>query len=244
MMLLLSGEGPTDIGSCKNPTTPCVGEQFHPGPMAIIVDYLAEQKCGYSLLDSGAICFIDEHSLSLYGKSLLVRRSPRLPGVKMDKDTGYFRRNAQALGIKAKELEKLNELPVVSVLFRDSDGSNSSTRSLWHDKFQSIISGFQDVSYDRGVPMVPKPKSEAWLLCALKSNPYQHCADIENESGNDASPNPLKEQLDNALGFHASVEELSDWVRDGRIDPGRIEMPSMEAFKCELNRAMDSALFH
>lgn len=27
--------------------------------------------------------------------------------------------------------------------------------------------------------MVPRPKSEAWLLCALKPNPYQHCAALE-----------------------------------------------------------------
>ena len=25
-----------------------------------------------------------------------------------------------------------------------------------------------------GIPMIPNPKSEAWLICALKNNSYQH----------------------------------------------------------------------
>lgn len=244
MMLLLSGEGLTDIGRCQIAVSLCECGQFQPGPMAVIADQLAEQKCGYSLLDTGAVCFIDEHSLAMYGKSLSIPRSPRLPGNKVERDTGYFRKNAQALGNKAMELEAQRGLPIVSILFRDSDGSNSSTRSLWQDKFNSIVQGFKDIGYDRGVPMVPKPKSEAWLLCALKSNSYQNCAALENESGNDASPNSLKMQLDVAVGSHASAEELSDWVREGRIDPGMIDMPSLDAFKIELNRAMDSALSH
>ena len=244
MMLLLSGEGPTDIGRCQVAVSPCKGDQFQPGPMAVIVDQLAESKLGYSMLDSGAVACIDEHCLAQRSKGIALPRSPRLPGNKTKRDTTYFRKNAIALGLAAKDLERERELPVVAVLFRDSDGSNSSTRSLWEDKFCSMVSGFRDAGFDRGVPMVPKPKSEAWLLCALKSNPYQHCADIENESGNDSSPNSLKMQLDVAVGGHASAESLTDWVRTGRIDPGRINMPSMDKFKDELNRAMDNALSH
>lgn len=242
MMLLLSGEGPTDIGCCQVAVSPCCGEQFRPGPMAIIVDHLIESRLQYSLLEFGEVCFVDERSLAEHGKGLALPRSPRLPGAKAERDTGYFRKNAQALGSVALELEAQRDHPVVAVLFRDSDGSNTSTRSLWQDKLNSIVRGFKDVAYERGVPMVPKPKSEAWLLCALKKNPYQHCKAIEDASGNDASPNSLKKQLAAVIGEHTSVEELSDWIRSGQIDPGRIEMPSFAAFKHELNRAMDSAL--
>lgn len=244
MMLLLSGEGPTDIGRCQVVVSPCEGGQFQPGPMTVIVDQLAERMVGYSLLDSGAVACIDEHCLAQRSKGVALPRSPRLPGIKTKRDTTYFRKNAHALGLAAKDIERDRELPVVAVLFRDSDGSNSSTRSLWEDKFCSMVSGFRDAEFDRGVPMMPKPKSEAWLLCALKSNPYQHCAALENESGNDSSPNSLKSQLDISIGWHASIEELSDWIRNGRIDPGRINMPSMEAFKQELSQAMNNALSH
>jgi|GEM_PF-2449792 len=44
--------------------------------------------------------------------------------------------------------------------------------------------------------MPPNPKSEAWFLCALKkSQPYQDCARIEAESGNDKAPIPSKPNL-------------------------------------------------
>jgi hypothetical protein len=245
MMLLLSGEGPSDIGTNLGGGPMCEGAQFKPGPMSVIIDQLTELRLGYSLLDSGAACFVDEHELAVRSKGLSIPRSPRLPGEKVERDTIYFRRNAQALGVIAKGLEVERECPIVAVLFRDSDGSNTSTRSLWEDKFYSIVRGFEDVEFECGAPMVPKPKSEAWLLCALKENPYMHCAAIEDESGNDASPNSLKKQLDAVIGHHASSEELAEWVRVGRVDCGRIiDMPSLGAFRIELDRALDHALAH
>jgi hypothetical protein len=244
MMLLLSGEGPTDIGASLGGGPICEAAQFKPGPMAIIVDRLTEQKIGYSPLDVGAVCFVDEREVSGRSRGLSVPRSPRLPGVKAVRDTLYFRKNAQALGRLARDLEIQRERPVVAVLFHDSDGSNSATRSLWQDKFHSIAQGFEDAEFGCGVPMVPKPKSEAWLLCALKSNSYEDCAALEEESGNDKSPNSLKGQLDAVIGHHASSEDLADWVREGRIDAGRIVMPSFSAFSQELNRALDCALSH
>jgi hypothetical protein len=238
MMLLLSGEGPTDIGASLGGGPICETEQFKPGPMAVIVDRLTESKAGYSPLDSGLVCFIDEQGVSARSKG----RSLRLPGVKAARDTMYFRKNAQALGRLAKELKVQRDCPIVAVLFHDSDGSNSAARSLWQDKFNSIVLGFEDAEFGCGVPMVPKPKSETWLLCALKENPYAHCVALEDESGSDNSPNSLKVQLDAVIGHHASSEELADWVREGRIDAGRIVMPSFQAFSNELNRALDSVL--
>ncbi len=58
-------------------------------------------------------------------------------------------------------------MPVIAVLFRDSDGTASSGRGLWEDKRKSIEDGFGEAGFDYGVPMIPKPKSEAWLLCAF-----------------------------------------------------------------------------
>lgn len=42
MILLLSGEGPSDIGSCMAATGECEGEDFRPGPMALLIDRLVE----------------------------------------------------------------------------------------------------------------------------------------------------------------------------------------------------------
>lgn len=51
---------------------------------------------------------------------------------------------------------------------------------MWTDKLESMKNGFKEADCILGVPMIPKPKSEAWLLCACKENAYQHCAALEN----------------------------------------------------------------
>ena len=97
MRLLLSGEGPTDLGQEK--PTPG-GVAFVPGPMAWIVDKLLERyHTGYSLLEAhqaGADCvtYVREKALADLGK----RGSPLLPGLKFGKGTAFFARNAQACG--------------------------------------------------------------------------------------------------------------------------------------------------
>jgi hypothetical protein len=101
-----------------------------------------------------------------------------------------------------------------------------------------MLDGFEVEGITTGVPMLPKPKSEAWILCALRNN-YQHCAKLEDESGNDASPNALKKQLDNHLGEPGSRELLNDKVDDGAIELDKItDMPSLTAFKNRLNEVL------
>ena len=41
MLILVSGEGPTDIGQCSG-ASPTGGAAFRPGPMAWLVDQIAE----------------------------------------------------------------------------------------------------------------------------------------------------------------------------------------------------------
>ena len=51
-----------------------------------------------------------------------------------------------------------------------------------------------------GLPMVLEPKSEGWLICALKSNAYHNCAALEDSLyGNDKAPEPAKERLREVL---------------------------------------------
>jgi hypothetical protein len=88
--------------------------------------------------------------------------------------------------------------------------------------------------FSKGVAMLPKPKSEAWLLCAIK-NSYQNCANLENESGNDDSPNSLKEQLE---VFALSHEEICEKIKNGEIDIGKINMNSFNVFKTRLEEVI------
>ena len=53
-----------------------------------------------------------------------------------------------------------------------------------------------------------KPKSEAWLLCAWKYHSYGGCESLEDRSGNDNSPNNLKDELEELLEKERTVKNL------------------------------------
>ena len=98
MRLLLSGEGPSDLGH-ERPVAG--GTEFVPGPMACILDrLLLRHHTGYSLLEAHHPrhheCITYVHKSRL-GEA--TKRGPLLlPGIKYGKDTAFFTRNAQVLG--------------------------------------------------------------------------------------------------------------------------------------------------
>lgn len=242
MILMLSGEGKSDIGHRVPGESSMV---YEPGPMAWIVDRLAEKCINYSLLDlqdQGAECvqFVSESELTEPDRPgpMLMR------GLKRGRETGLFTRNAQVLGRLAKDLAHNRQDDVIAILFRDADKTNACNAGTWEEKRWSIENGFALAEFRNGVPMVPRPKSEAWLLCALKNPPYQYCNALEEASGNDDSPRSLKKQLAAVMGHDPTVQEQADWVRTGRIDPECIEMPSFTAFRKALNRALDHVFAH
>lgn len=241
MYFLVSGEGVGDMG---RGLAGGIGEgaNFETGPMAIIVDQLTESFLGYELshLDSELFGFVSERHLA-ENKLATNKKSPRLPGKKKPKETMYFYENARTLGVLAKEKSQQTGIPVIAVLFRDADGTASSGRGEWQHKRDSMLTGFQEAGFEHGVAMLPKPKSEAWLLCAVKQHPYQHCEQLENASGNDASPNSLKNQLSSALGGATSKDEINALLRDKTIDIAQISMPSFDSFKTDLQAAVNAA---
>lgn len=241
MRLLLSGEGPTDLGHQKPSEG---GMEFVPGPMAWVVDKVLEQHhTQYSLLEThlaGGDCVthVHEAELAAMGK----RGSPLLPGVKFGKGTAFFTRNAQVLGLRAKQIAAQEEQPVLAVLFRDGDGVRATSAREWQDKVDSMHRGFELVEFTTGVPMVPRPKSEAWLLCALRTPTYADCTSLEDASGNDASQNSLKRQLAALCdGEDPSADQQAEWIKTGAIDPLRVDMPSFNAFKQALHTAAQNA---
>ena len=232
MFLLLSGEGPTDIGTSNESI----------GPISKFVDHWISRRSQYSLLECSAYKVISEHELALRSKQLksLSRRGKKVPV-----ETAYYYKNARALADILREVSQAqdwDEREIIPVLFRDTDNTASSGRGEWEDKWRSILHGFLAGNVETGVPMVPKPKSEAWLLCALR-NKYQHCAGLERESGNDKSPNSLKKQLEENLGESVTRDLLNDRIDQGEIDINRIEdMPSLNKFKERLDEVLDRLL--
>ncbi len=227
MHLVLSGEGASDVGK----------DRENIGPITKLVDQLIERRLGYSLIDK------DLEALTLFSKAELADRAKRMKarsrkGKKQPSETRYFYNNARALALIAGELEAEDR---VVVLFRDGDGTATSTRQEWANKFQSMLDGFAIEGLTTGVPILPKPKSEAWWLCA-SYNDYQNCQQLEDESGNDASPNSLKSQIEKFLREPATRLLLNDKIDGGEIEIDRINMDSLNKFKDRLNEVLDSLL--
>ena len=241
MRFLVSDEGPTDMGRCTVGDT-CVGGDFAPGPMACLVDQLAVDRMGYSSIELGLLHALSEQRLNRIAKAL---KPLRLRGKKRRPETSYYYRNARGLARAAAELGLEWNDAIIAVLFRDADGTQSAGRGDWQYKWQSMLDGFAAEGYGLGVPMIPKPKSEAWLLCALKPDqPYQHCEVLERESGNDAAPNSLKAQMIEALGDRLTGVELAELVHRRRVDAARIRMPAFDAFRERLHEVLEEDRAH
>lgn len=235
MLLLVSGEGPTDLGSMQ----PLVqGMGFQAGPMTVLMDCLLESRLGYSMLAFESIQFVPKPEL-VHGSHKHAGRQFSAPGKRQPKESIFYFENARRLAMMAEEKSQELNRPVIPVLFRDADGTQSSGRGEWRAKWKSMEDGFVAGGSGVGVPMLPQPKSEAWLLCACREPIYQHCERLEHESGNDAAPNALKLQLDEARAGASSGAELVEAIMSGVIDPLGIDMPSFNEFKSRLLEVVD-----
>ena len=224
--LLASGEGPTDIGD------EWAGE-LKPGPMLEMArKILEETPVGnlpleqVKLLKEGDIQRESEQLRNRNRRFFLQRRGPD------DREMGLFRRNAQTLGYVAAR-----DGYAVAILFHDADRTRTSRADDWQKKVDSIENGFLLADYDRGVAMVPRPVSEAWLLAMAQ--PDGNVAGYEDLPGNDASTNHPKKKLE-SLGF-AGREQLLQLVIENFV-PGHITMPSLQRFEERLRTA--SALWY
>ncbi|MBI6632128.1 hypothetical protein YA0871_05610 [Pseudomonas paralactis] len=217
------------------------------GPLTFVIDYIIEEVLQYSPLQThlGTYRYYSEAYLT---QRLAAKKSERrgffLAGRKHGAETGLFYFNAWMLGEISKELEAAEEDIAIAILFRDSDGTNSSPSDIWSQKKTSIKEGFKRAEFTRGVPMVPRPKSESWFICAAKENPYEHCAELEELSGNDKSPNAAKKMLSAILEGEATNERLLTWLEDNGIDCRKlaIEMPSFSKFYERLVNVLQDTL--
>jgi hypothetical protein len=75
-----------------------------------------------------------------------------MKGKKQASETRYFYKNARALALLARELDQED---MIVVLFRDADGTASSDRGEWQDKWNSMLAGFEVEEMATGVPISP-----------------------------------------------------------------------------------------
>lgn len=244
MIFVLSGEdGDTDLGKCLNSQGQCEGDDFKIGPMTVLLDQMLELRLGYSVrsIPIGYHYVSKIHLVEKMSERKNNTRNISFVGKKRDQETGYFYTNAWMLAEIAQALEESRQDQAVAVLFRDCDGTRTTQSGLWQSKWESMVNGFKRAQFDRGVPMLPNPKSEAWLLCAATQQ-LSDCARFENVSGNDDSPNSAKAQLDAVLGGHQTGATLCDWLGAHPIDETRAAtMPSFKAFQQSLEQALIAA---
>ncbi len=239
MIFLLSGEGPTDIGICNSGAVLCETADFAPGPMTLFITQIVERHWNYSIIDSEAVRFISESQLNATAEPLkAAKKAMRIPGRKVPKETRYYFNTARLLARIANTIAHEQSCEVIAVLFRDADGTASAGRGLWEDKWNSMLAGFTHENLAHGVPMIPNPKSEAWLICALQQEPYHNCAVLEDRSGNDNSPNSLKEELAEILGEPVNRELLSRVIVERNVRTENIDMPSFHAFVSRLEKTL------
>lgn len=246
MIVVLSGEGKSDLGYCNNNQGECRAPEFVPGRMTSLADRIMEDRLRYSMLEDSPAqyFFIGKSQLQVLEARRKARHSQvSLTGKKRQQETGSFVVNAWILGVEALRIEAELGEATIAILFRDCDGTRAAPNGLWEGKWDAMIGGFLRAQLgDRGVPMLPKPKSESWLLCAAKAAPYQHCDRLESMSGNDDSPNSVKDALETAQGAKLSAAQQAAWLDEHGYDHVAVasQMPSFNRFKQRLNQALSA----
>ncbi|MDR0611308.1 MAG: hypothetical protein LBG58_14460, partial [Planctomycetaceae bacterium] len=100
--------------------------------------------------------------------------------------------------------------------------------------------GFIAEDFHYGVPMLPKPVSEAWILCAIyrNGNMNRNCNDLENKKHGDKPNHALKDELEEKLGAPPTRELLNEKILSGEINHNNINLPSFDQFKKRLNEVL------
>lgn len=226
MYLVVSGEGETDIGKSNEAI----------GPLSKLIDNYIEPHSGFSLLEAEMLEVVHETRITEISRDRQIIKPLSRRGKKTQHETREFYSAARAL---AHVAQNADIQPSLAVLFHDSD---SNKWSDYNTKRLSMEHGFEAQGFDNGIPFVAQPKSEAWLLCALK-NGYQNCTAFEGRSGNDGSPNSLKGELETHLGESATRVKLNELVDDGEIDLTQItDMKSMTDFQESMKEVLGRML--
>jgi hypothetical protein len=135
--------------------------------------------------------------------------------------------------ILARE-SKLRYNGAPAVYFKDADRTNSKPGNVDEAMVAAMDAGFQAESFPNGIPMVPKPRQEAWLLAYYQKylpnrSAYANSGRWENLSGNDHAPrkNNAKALLDEALK-RGKIRDIRDDFES--IDWHSVDMPSFCRF--------------
>jgi hypothetical protein len=239
MYIIFSGEGVTDFGTGTHHSF-CCGNDYRYGPLTYLVDKLIEQICHYSIITNEVAVWVDGAELErIKSNSRPSKKSIRIPGGKVKIAARYHFEDAKALAIATSTfIETKTDKNCIAILFRDS---NTTDKKEWNDKITSMFNGFIVEDFHYGVPMLPKPVSEAWILCAVyrNENPNRNCNDLENRKHGNRKEHALKYELEEKLGAQPTRELLNKKILSGEINHNNINLPSFNKFKERLEKILE-----
>ncbi|WP_404394560.1 hypothetical protein [Pseudoalteromonas phenolica] len=235
--ILVTGEGGSDMGGSNNGHSISSGASYNLGPMALLAVRLLQKiipdwnadNIDFQSPNNWITC-ISGNELARQAKGVRKHR----PSTKLKK--GFVEHANRATTMAGYAKDNGHQL---AFYFHDTDKCD------FDDLHQSIMLGFNGIEGVHGIPMIPKPTSEAWLICSQKQDPYAHCTALETElSGNDAASdeNAPKKVLARLLGQNATTEHQYEMVAG--IDITRIDMPSYNQFKTDLTTAIEGVCGH
>ena len=225
------------MGGSNNGHSISSGASYNLGPMALLAVRLLqkiipdwnEDNIDFQSPNNWITC-ISGNELARQAKGVRKHR----PSTKLKK--GFVEHANRATTMAGYAKDNGHQL---AFYFHDTDKCD------FDDLHQSIMLGFNGIEGVHGIPMIPKPTSEAWLICSQKQDPYAHCTALETElSGNDAASdeNAPKKVLARLLEQDATTEQQYEIVAG--IDITRIDMPSYNQFKTDLTTAIEGVCGH
>lgn len=224
--IVMTGEGPTDMGPCNNSQAICTDNQLDVGPVAQLMFKTIQQYLPNWNIDNLEQENVASH-LTLIDETWLISKCK-------EKKRGLIRPSkavAKGMTVHAQRAQVLAEYAQsnnhqMAAYFHDTDGTRSQLEDMpdRQEKLtQAIQAGFRAAKFEnQGIAIVPKPTSEAWLICGVKESPYQHCGLLEtNLSGNDNSPSRapkavLGEILGNSKYTRSDLNDLVDQLGPGK----------------------------
>lgn len=201
--ILISGEGNSDVGEKDRLTN-----QFTPGPITILTDkilrFYHKEDIRFQFKSRSEL---KRYPMTLKGKK---KRFKNAAAGKGHSDLAY------KLGCLARE-----NRADLAVLMRDAG------KDRFQIVYDDIRGGFEAARFENGVPAVPTPESEAWLIACLEP---EESARIENCKAD------MKTLLEEKLMQKKRDHSKAGWreiAQDCVID--KIKAPSFQKYKNDLH---------
>lgn len=231
MKCLLLGEGKTDLGCNDDFANP----RFKKGPMTLAIDALAAGKgifgIDYKLLSRGDV----SRGLKNMRRGIAPRPKAIDPDLRAVSQSAWFMGRVAIDGGRD-----------MGVYFHDPDCTRSAPRDQARRLENAMNAGFALAGFRFGVPMIPVPRSEAWLLAYFQKgletqSAYNKAERFEELPANDHSPKSAKKLLQKAVGANSESDIYSKVMDEiGNLDWTQVVMPSFSHFRDRLESVLES----